>query len=61
MTSCARCSAAEQEAFGERQMVELRDGGRLIPVTSENRIEYVHAMADYRLNRQVAFIAYLDA
>jgi len=44
----------EQEAFGERQLVELRDGGRLIPVTADNRIEYVHAMADYRLNRQIA-------
>ena len=34
--------------------VELREGGRAVPVTRDNRIEYVHLMADYRLNKQIA-------
>jgi len=28
--------------------------GSTIPVTRDNRIEYVHLMADYRLNKQIA-------
>lgn len=32
---------------------ELRPGGKNIPVTSENKLQYVHAMADFKLNRQV--------
>ena len=32
---------------------ELKPGGENIPVTNQNRYEYVHLMADYRLNRQI--------
>ena len=32
---------------------ELKPGGRNIPVTADNRIEYIHLMADYKLNKQV--------
>lgn len=32
---------------------ELKPGGSNIPVTSVNRIEYIHLTADYRLNRQI--------
>ena len=32
---------------------DLKPGGRDIPVTSSNKIEYIHLMADYRLNKQV--------
>ena len=35
------------------QVVELKPGGRDIVVTNQNRIEYIHLMADYRLNKQV--------
>jgi hypothetical protein len=31
----------------------LKPEGDLIPVTSENRIEYIHLVADYKLNRQI--------
>ena len=34
-------------------MVELKFGGKDIPVTSANRIAYIHLVADYRLNRQI--------
>ena len=37
-----------------KQTVELRPGGASIPVTSENRLQYLHAVADYRLNVQYA-------
>ena len=40
--------------FGARTSVDLREGGSVFPVTAENRIEYVHLMADYRLNKQIA-------
>ena len=39
--------------LGEAQVEELKPGGKDIPVTSANHIEYIHLMADYRLNRQV--------
>ncbi|KAL0618587.1 Ubiquitin-protein ligase E3C [Plecturocebus cupreus] len=35
------------------QVVELKFGGKDIPVTSANRIAYIHLVADYRLNRQI--------
>ena len=35
------------------QVVELKSGGKDITVTKQNRIEYIHLMADYRLNKQV--------
>ncbi|XP_074222741.1 ubiquitin-protein ligase E3C isoform X1 [Camelus bactrianus] len=39
--------------LGEAQVVELKLGGKDIPVTSANRIAYIHLVADYRLNRQI--------
>ena len=33
--------------------VELVPGGRDRPVTSSNVVEYIHRVADYRLNQQV--------
>ena len=44
----------DTEEFGSRSTVELRDGGRAMAVTADNRIEYVHLVADYRLNQQIA-------
>ncbi|XP_047552066.1 ubiquitin-protein ligase E3C isoform X5 [Lutra lutra] len=35
------------------KVVELKFGGKDIPVTSANRIAYIHLVADYRLNRQI--------
>lgn len=43
-----------EELFGKHTTVELRPGGADIPVTNENKLQYVHAMADYKLNRQVS-------
>ena len=34
-------------------MVELKPGGQDIAVTSANLIEYIHLMANYRLNKQI--------
>lgn len=39
--------------FYSFQVVELKFGGKDIPVTSANRIAYIHLVADYRLNRQI--------
>ena len=33
--------------------VELVPGGRDRPVTASNVVEYIHRVADYRLNQQV--------
>uniref|UniRef100_A0AAV1UAM6 HECT-type E3 ubiquitin transferase n=1 Tax=Peronospora matthiolae TaxID=2874970 RepID=A0AAV1UAM6_9STRA len=41
------------EVFGEVKTVELKPGGSLIPVTSDNRDEYVALYVDYVLNRSV--------
>ena len=35
------------------QVDELKAGGSNIPVTASNRIEYIHLIADYKLNKQI--------
>ena len=41
------------EEIGKTSVEELKTGGTSIRVTNENRIEYIHLMADYKLNRQI--------
>lgn len=42
-----------EESFGKMHIVELRPGGKDTIVTKDNKLQYIHAMADYKLNRQV--------
>lgn len=42
-----------EESLGKRHVIELKPGGKDACVTNENKLQYVHAMADYKLNRQV--------
>lgn len=42
-----------EESFGKRHVIELKPGGGDTSVTNENKMQYVHAMADYKLNRQI--------
>lgn len=39
--------------LGENEIIELQPGGSNIPVTENNRITYIHLMADYKLNKQI--------
>ncbi|XP_046334142.2 ubiquitin-protein ligase E3C-like [Haliotis rufescens] len=39
--------------FGETVLEELKAGGKNIAVTANNRIEYIHLMADYKINKQI--------
>ena len=39
--------------FGENKVVLLKSEGDEIAVTNENRIEYIHLVADYKLNKQI--------
>ncbi|XP_048488913.1 ubiquitin-protein ligase E3C [Plutella xylostella] len=41
------------DELGEQRIDELKPGGANIPVTAENRIEYIHLVADYKLNRAI--------
>ncbi|XP_039276573.1 ubiquitin-protein ligase E3C isoform X2 [Nilaparvata lugens] len=41
------------DELGETTVEELKPNGRNIPVTSINRIEYIHLVADYKLNKQI--------
>ncbi|CAA6662747.1 unnamed protein product [Spirodela intermedia] len=43
-----------EDLCGKRIVTELRPGGKCIPVTNENKLQYVYAVADYKLNRQVS-------
>ena len=45
--------ALNSAQFGETQTVELKPGGKDILVTNENKIEYIHLVADYKLNKQI--------
>ncbi|KAL3623366.1 E3 ubiquitin-protein ligase upl7 [Castilleja foliolosa] len=42
-----------EESLGKRHVIELKPGGKDICVTNESKLQYVHAMADYKLNRQI--------
>lgn len=42
-----------EELPGKRHIVELKAGGKDISVTNDNKLQYIYAMADYKLNRQV--------
>jgi len=39
--------------FGQNKVVLLKPDGDEIPVTNENRIEYIHLVADFKLNKQI--------
>ena len=47
-----------EELGGKRIVHELRPGGKSISVTNENKLHYVHAMADFKLNRQVRYLVW---
>nr|VDD10241.1 unnamed protein product [Brassica oleracea] len=42
-----------EEFCGKMSIIELKPGGKDISVTIENKMQYIHAMADYKLNRQI--------
>ena len=44
----------EYDFFGELRRHELKPGGAAIPVTADNRAEFVGLMVDYYLNESVA-------
>jgi len=44
---------ATDNILGETRTIELKPSGANIPVTQHNLIEYIHLMADYRLNKQI--------
>ena len=35
------------------QTIDLKPNGSALPVTDDNKFEYIHLVANYRLNRQV--------
>lgn len=49
----ARAFEVEYDYFGELRSVELKPGGSAIPVTNDNRAEFVRLITDYYLNKSV--------
>jgi ubiquitin-protein ligase E3 C len=45
--------AINSNQFGQTETVELKPGGKDILVTNDNKIEYIHLLADYKLNKQI--------
>ena len=45
--------SVESEAFGESQIIDLKENGRNIPVTEANKQEYVRLVVEYRLTGSV--------
>ncbi len=41
------------EELGRTREEELKPDGKDIPVTDSNKIEYIHLLADYKLNKQI--------
>ncbi|KAF8403185.1 hypothetical protein HHK36_011282 [Tetracentron sinense] len=46
-----------EELLDKRVVTELKPGGKDVAVTNENKLQYVHAIADYKLNRQILPLA----
>lgn len=42
-----------EERFGEMVTVELKPGGEEIPVTEDNKKDYVSCVVEYRISRRV--------
>ncbi|XP_057983844.1 E3 ubiquitin-protein ligase UPL7 isoform X2 [Malania oleifera] len=42
-----------EESYGKHHVIELKPGGKDVSVTNENKLQYIHAIADYKLNRQL--------
>lgn len=42
----------DEDVFGHIITKDLKYGGSNIPVTNENKFEYIFLMADYKLNKQ---------
>lgn len=47
-----------KELPGKRKVVELKNGGKDVNVTNENKLQYIYAMADYKLNVQTCIYVY---
>jgi ubiquitin-protein ligase E3 C len=45
--------AINSSEFGEIQTIELKPNGKNITVTNDNKIEYIHLLADFKLNKQI--------
>ncbi|CAF0734601.1 unnamed protein product [Brachionus calyciflorus] len=45
--------AIHSNGFGQTRLIELKPGGKDIPVTNENKIEYIFLLASYKLNTQI--------
>lgn len=45
--------SVEMDFFGDLRTISLKPGGDEVPVTEENRGEYVELMVDYLLNRSI--------
>ncbi|GAA6059529.1 hypothetical protein JCM10212_006027 [Sporobolomyces blumeae] len=45
--------SAEDDRFGETITVDLKPGGRDIPVTNENKAEYVQLLVEWRVQKRV--------
>ncbi|ORX40510.1 hypothetical protein BD324DRAFT_596040 [Kockovaella imperatae] len=43
----------EDDQFGEKKQVELKGGGASIPVTEENKEEYIRLVVSYRLHNSI--------
>lgn len=43
----------EDDQFGEKKVVELKEGGAKIPVTEENKAEYVRLVVSYRVENSI--------
>ncbi|CAK9439645.1 uncharacterized protein LODBEIA_P37450 [Lodderomyces beijingensis] len=54
--------SAEEESFGERVEVDLKQNGRDIEVTEENKHEYVELITEWRISKRVQeqFKAFID-
>uniref|UniRef100_A0A1D1Z229 HECT-type E3 ubiquitin transferase n=1 Tax=Anthurium amnicola TaxID=1678845 RepID=A0A1D1Z229_9ARAE len=46
-----------EEICGRRTVIELKPGGKDMPVTNDNKLQYIYAIADYKLNQQVLPLA----
>ncbi|PKA52650.1 E3 ubiquitin-protein ligase UPL7 [Apostasia shenzhenica] len=46
-----------EEFCGKRIVIELRFDGRNVSVTNENKLQYIHAISDYKLNWQMLPLA----
>lgn len=54
VAECELTFSTERSIYGVREVVDLIPGGRTVPVTEENKVQYVNAYSKWAMTTSIA-------